>query len=392
MPLMKILYIYKDYYPVLGGIENYLRQVAEAMVASGQQVEVLVTSLGRKGQCEVINNVSVMKAGRLVNLASAPISLTLFTKLYRRLLSRQARPDLIHLQFPYPIGELAWLSSNLLLRWPGHKRPKTVLSYHSDIVRQRRLLKLYGPFLKLLLRQVDVILPTSANYIASSQWLQPVKQKCQVVPLGVDYDRFATPQPAQITNLRNRYAAANQPLILFVGRLRYYKGVQYLVQAMPLLQATNARLLIVGIGPMEAELTAEVARLKLQECVIFLGEISDDDLPAFYQAADVFVLPACERSEAFGLVQAEAMAAGCPVISTELGTGTSYVNQDEVTGLVVPPANPPALAAALDKLLANPQLRQQMKINAQKRVQAEFTLEKMVARVEQIYRSLLAAD
>lgn len=389
MRLMKILYIYKDYYPVLGGIENHLRQLAEGMMAKGHQVEVLVTSLGRKGQREIIANVPVTKAGRLVNLASAPISLTLFTEVYRRVFSRKTRPDIIHLQFPYPIGELAWLSS-LLLIWPRRNRPKSVLSYQSDIVRQRRLLKLYAPFLKLLLREVDVILPSSTNYIASSQWLQPVKQKCHVVPLGIDYQRFAAPRPEQAAAIRNRYAPASKPLILFVGRLRYYKGVQYLIQALPLLQTSNARLLIIGTGPMEAELRSEVARLKLEKSVEFLGEIGDEDLPSYYQAADIFVLPACERSEAFGLVQAEAMAAGCPIISTELGTGTSYVNQNEVSGLVVPPADPAALAIALDKLLSNPELRRQYGANAQKRIQEEFSLEKMLERVEQIYRSLLA--
>lgn len=383
---MKILYLYKDYYPVLGGIENYVRQLAEYMQQQGHQVEVLVTNTHWRGIRQLVAGVPVTKTGRLINLASAPVSLTLFSELYGRLLSPHRRPDIIHLQFPYPIGELAWLSSRLGLPL-GLSRPKTVLTYHSDIVRQRRLLQVYSPFLRQVLQHTDVVLPTSPNYIASSAWLKPVQAKCVAVPLGVDYTRFATPQPAQVAALKAKYGQAT-PLILFAGRLRYYKGVQYLLQAMPHLE-TAARLLIVGVGPMEAEWKAETLRLGLQDKVVFVGEISDEDLPAYYQAADVFVLPACERSEAFGVVQLEAMAAGCPVVSTELGTGTSYVNQNEKTGLVVAAADSRALAVALNRLLIDESLRLKMGKQAQQRVQTEFTLEKMASRVESVYQNLL---
>ena len=387
---MKILYLYKDYYPVLGGVENYIKQLAEAMQARGHQVEVLVTNTHWRGTHQIIAGIHVTKSGRLLNLASAPLSLTMFSQLYQRLLKSDQRPDIIHLQFPYPTGELAWLSSQLLLLGigQGKQRPKTVLTYHSDIVRQRRLLKFYSPFLRQVLQRVDKILATSPQYIASSPWLQSVASKCVVAPLGVDYTRFATVQKEQVAAIKARYGL-KQPLVLFAGRLRYYKGLQYLLRAWPLLQH-NAKLLIIGIGPMEATWKAEAAQLGLTtERVVFLGEISDADLPAYYQAADLFVLPASERSEAFGIVQLEAMAAGCPVITTELGTGTSYVNQNGETGLVVSPNDPTALSAALNQLLSDPALRQRMSEQAQARIQSKFSIEQMVNQTEAIYRELV---
>jgi glycosyltransferase involved in cell wall biosynthesis len=376
---LKILYLYKDYYPVLGGIENYTRQLAEAMLARGHEVEVLVTNTARTTRQEQVAGVPVLKTGRWVNISSAPLSPRLGLEYLRRLYGA-GRPDIVHLQFPYPPGELVWLLGSYLPSF-GRLRPRTVLTYHSDIVRQKRLLTFYNPFLRQVLRRVDVILPTSPNYIESSDYLRPLAAKCRVVPLGLDYTRFSQAQPTAA--LRDQPG----PLVLFVGRLRYYKGLQYLIEAMPQVRP-DARLLIVGTGPMENALRAQVARLNLGERVSFAGDVADTDLPGYYAAADIFVLPSCERSEAFGVVQLEAMAAARPVISTELGTGTSYVNQPGETGLVVPPADPVALAQALNSLLTDPQKRATLGRRGQARVQAEFSLEKMSQRVEAIYMEL----
>lgn len=379
---MKILYVYKDYYPVLGGIENHTRHLAEAMQKRGHEVEVLVTSRDRRTRRETINGVPVLKTARWVNLSSAPISPRLAWEYWRRLFSRAKRPDVVHLQAPYPPGELAWLFGSFLPKF-GRKHPATVLTYQSDIIKQKRLGFFYGPFLRAVLRRVDLIIATSPNYIESSPFLQPLKEKCAVVPLGIPLEPFENPPdatPARLAGIKARPA----PLLLFTGRLRYYKGLQYLVEAMPQIDPA-ARLIIVGIGPQEAALREMVARLGLGERVIFAGEVSDAELPAYYAGSDIFVLPACERSEAFGLVQLEAMASGKPVISTELGTGTSYVNLDGETGLVVPPADPAGLAAAANKLLADPALREEMGRRGQQRARAEFGLTRLVDRIEEIY-------
>jgi len=171
--------------------------------------------------------------------------------------------------------------------------------------------------------------------------------------------------------------------LLFLGRLRYYKGLNYLLDA--LRDLPRAQLTVVGTGPMEEAWRAQVQQLGLAERVAFVGEVPDAELPAYYAASDIFVLPASERSEAFGAVQLEAMAAGKPVICTELGTGTSYVNVDGETGLVVPARDADALAAAITRLIDDADLRAHMGAAGRARVREQFTLEKMVARVMEVY-------
>lgn len=366
---MKILHVYKDYFPVLGGMENHIRWLAEAQAAAGHDVTVLVTHLQHQTTDSVENGVRVLRAARVATVASTPLSLAL-----PRLLAGQ-RPDIAHLHFPYPPGEVS--------QWLVGRARRRVLTYHSDVVRQKGLLRVYEPLLRHILRAVDRIIATSPQYVASSPYLSPLRDKVTVIPLGIDVQRFQQPDAARVAAIRRHYGA---PLLLFVGRLRYYKGVQFLLEALP--QVRDARLLIVGTGPMAQPWQTQAQALGLADRVFFLGDIEDADLPAYYAAADLFVLPACERSEAFGVVQVEALASGTPIVSTELGTGTSYVNQDGVTGCVVPAGDTPALATALQSLLANPAHRAAMGAAARQRAAAEFDLPVMVARVDALYRSL----
>lgn len=366
---MKILHIYKDYFPVLGGMENHIHWLAEAQAAAGHDVTVLVTHPENRTTDDVENGVRVIRAARLATVASTPLSLAL-----PRLLHSQ-RPDIAHLHFPYPPGEMS--------QWLLGRASRTVLTYHSDVVRQKGLLRVYGPLMRHILHGVDRIIATSPQYVASSPFLRPLRDKVTVIPLGIDVQRFENPERNQVAVIRQRYGV---PLLLFVGRLRYYKGVQYLLDALP--QVPAARLLIAGTGPMAQPWLAQAQSLGLADRVVFLGDVADADLPAYYAAADVFVLPACERSEAFGLVQVEALASGTPIVSTELGTGTSYVNQDGVTGCVVPAADATALASALKSLLADPARLRAMQGAARQRAAAEFSLPVMVARVENLYQSL----
>lgn len=373
MDTMHILHIYKDYYPVLGGIENYLRVLAEGLAARGHQVTVLVSNTGRRGETLCRPGLTVHKTGRLLHLASTPLSPAL---LWRA--ARMQGVDLVHLQFPYPPADLAALAV------PG--RPPLLLTYHSDIVRQQGLLRLYGPLLRHTLGRAARIIATSPQYIASSPFLRRHADRCVVIPLSVDLDRFAHPDAARVAHLRAAYPG---PLLLFVGRLRYYKGLHYLLQALPLLRSA-ARLLLVGQGPEAPHLHKLAAQLGIRDRVVFLGDVGDAALPALYHAADVFVLPSHLRSEAFGIVQVEAQAAGLPIVCCELGTGTSYVTQHGRTGLVVPPADPPALARAIDLLLANPELARRMAMAGRARAEAEFSQQRMIERTEQLYREVLA--
>jgi glycosyltransferase involved in cell wall biosynthesis len=204
-----------------------------------------------------------------------------------------------------------------------------------------------------------------------------------VVPYGIERARFLAASAEQGLAIRARYGGG--PLILFVGVLRYYKGLHYLLEAMPQIPA---RLLIVGDGPMRGALQAHASALRLGDKVIFAGRVADEELPAYYRAADVFVLPASERSEAFGLVQLEAMTSGLPVVSTELGTGTSFVNLHGESGLVVPPKDPVALAQAINALLGDEPLRRRLGEGAKAR-SALFTVERMLAGITEVYTQAL---
>ncbi len=369
---MHVVHIYKDYPPVIGGIENHLKLLAEGQAERGLTVSVLVTALGRRTTERREGGVQVIRAARMLELRSTPLAPALVLRL------RSMAPDIVHLHFPYPFGETAQLFAR--------KGRATVVTYHSDVVRQRLLGWLYRPLMRRLLSHADRILATSEAYRRSSKVLTDFASKTTVVPLGIEIDRFASPDPASIEEIRQRFPG---PLVLFVGRLRYYKGVETLLSAMERLD-TPATLLIAGSGPLSDRCRRWAQESAVAGRVQLLGDVADSMLPAYYAAADVFVLPSCARSEAYGLSLAEAMASATAAISTELGTGTSWVNRHGETGWVVPPRDPAALATALDQLLADPEQRQTMADQARQRAATELSADRMIDRVIQIYESVLA--
>jgi len=378
---LNILHIYKDYFPVLGGIENHVRLLAEGQAARGHQVTALITNPdGLRTTAIDEAGVRVVRAGRLATVASTPLSLALPWQLAR------ARPDVVHLHFPYPIGEVS--------QWLLRRGRATVLTYHSDVVRQARILRLYRPLLARVLKETDALIVGSPQ-MRNSAYLAPHQAKVRLIPYGIPLARFrGRPAATEMARVAERYlttgpantGAAPAPRLLFVGRLRYYKGLDTLIEALPALRP--ARLLVVGAGPMAEPWQTLTRAVGVPDRIAWLGEVPDADLPALYHLADLFVLPASHPSEAFGLGQVEAMAAGLPVVCTELGTGTSYVNQDGITGRVVPPRDPGALTSAISDLLADPALRARMGAAAQARA-TEFDLDLMVDRVLALYTDLL---
>jgi len=365
---VRILHLYKDYYPVVGGIENHIRLLAEGQARAGHDVAVLVTNPSLCGMRERVAGVDVTKAGRFIKVASTPLSLRLGWELCRR------RPDVTHVHSPYPPAEV--------FQYLFGKSRATVLTYHSDVVRQRRLARLYRPLMRQVLKSVDRILVSTPAHLTSAT-LGEHRAKCLVIPYGIPLERFASADPERVAELRA--IAQGLPLLLFVGVFRYYKGLRYLVEAMAQVQAV---LVLVGKGPREGELRQRVAELGLGGRVRFVGRVNDDDLPAYYQAADLFVLPSCEPSETFGIAQLEALAAGLPVVGTELGTGTTFVNRHGETGLVVPPKDPAALANAINRLLGDGALYSRLSAGARLRAQA-FGAGRMLAAVERVYEEVL---
>lgn len=370
---MKILHVYKDYFPpVVGGVEKHIAQVCNHF-KHRHEVEVLVCNRGPLTRVENIDGVRVVKVGQLGRIQAAPIAPSF------PLWLRRIKPDIFHYHMPNPTCEF----SHLLARPKG----VVVVTYHSDIIRQEFLLKIYGPALRKFLDLADAIMPTSSVYADQSPFLRDYKDKCEVVPLGVDTGRFEEARSRLGSEIARLRGAFGPEFILFVGKLRYYKGLQFLIEAMP---DIDAPLVIIGTGPMEGDLKALASNYGVSDKLRFVGEVSEDDLAAFYHACSLFVLPSIFRSEAYGLVQLEAHACGKAVVSTRLGTGVEFVNMDGKTGLVVPPADSSALAAAINELLARPERREQMGEFARRRAQSEFDLKRMFADIEAVYEKVLA--
>ncbi|MGQ0603950.1 MAG: glycosyltransferase [Anaerolineales bacterium] len=361
---MHILHLYKDYFPVLGGIENHVRALAEAQVRRGHTVTVLVTSPTRHTRRETLNGVQVIKAARLATIASTPLSVAL------PLILRDLRPDITHVQSPYPVAELACLL--------GGPRPY-VVSHQADVSRpaQRLIMLAYGPLFQRFLREAARVLVTSPGFARTSPHLRAVQDRLALAPLGVDENRFT---PATQTTTR--------PFtMLFVGVLRHYKGVDDLLRAFKLL-TVEARLIIAGEGQLQKPLEVMARDFGLADRVTFAGRVPDDSLPGLYRSGDVLVLPSLNRAESFGTVLVEAMLSGLPCLTTKVGSGTSYVVQHDVTGFVVPPHSPAALADALTQLQRDPALRARLGAAGRERARREFTVERMVERVEAVYEEV----
>ncbi|TCQ98197.1 glycosyl transferase family 1 [Neorhizobium sp. JUb45] len=242
-------------------------------------------------------------------------------------------------------------------------------------------MQLYRPLMHRFLSRVDRIVATSPNYLASSEVLQRYRDKTEVIPLGLDEADY----PHASAQLKDGWKARfPRPFFLFIGVLRYYKGLHTLIEAA---KHVDADILIAGEGPVEGDLKNQAARAGLSN-VHFLGPISDLDKAALLQLCTAFVFPSHLRSEAFGLSLVEAAMFGKPMISCEIGTGTSFVNRDGETGIVVPPNSPTGLADAMRRLQSEPRTVAVFSANARQRYNQELRAEVMVDRYCQLYRSL----
>lgn len=371
---MRVTFLNKYYHPPhLGGIENHLSMLGSGLAAlPGVEVAAIVANEGRETLRGTVGGVDVLRVGRSFAYASTPVAFGMRAAISAAT-AGENRSDVLHLMFPYPWGEVSWLASGA----PG----PSVLTYHSDIVRQRLLGAVYRPVLRRVLERVDRILVGSPPMIEHSEVLAPFADKCRVVPFGIETGRFE-PTPATLARADELRAGHERPIVLFVGRLIYYKGADVLVRAM---RDVDADLVLVGRGPLEPELKALAVSLGIQSRVTFVEPVDDAELAAWYRAASVLCLPSVARSEAYGLVQLEAHASGTPVVSTDLPTGVPWVNRDGETGRVVTPGDARALAEVLSALLADEPERARMGAYARERALADFTVARMVERTLAVY-------
>lgn len=356
---MRIAHIYKAAYPpTFGGIEQYIALLAELQAARGDEVQVIAAGARGHSEVEIHDGYRIVRLPERGQIASSPVTCA-FAPALRRL-----RADVAHFHHPNPVAEV---SEPLI-----PKRVGRVLTYHADITRQRVLGRAYRPLLRRVLRRMNAIIVASEPLLRSSPLLEGLRSHAHVIPYAI------RPPPSSGTVTR-------QPrTLLFVGRLREYKGLPVLLRA--LAKVPDAELRVIGQGPLLSELAALARSLGIERRVSFLHHVSEEALDQEYRAARLLVLPSTRRSEAFGIVLAEALARGTPCVSTDLGTATSWVNLHSETGLVVPPGDVYALAAAIRGLIGDDELWSRLALGALHRAKL-FSPEEMVERVDAVYRS-----
>jgi rhamnosyl/mannosyltransferase len=354
----------------MGGIEQVIFQLCESGARHGVDSTVLTLSNNPAPGVIQIREHQVHQARMDFQLASTGFSYSVF-KQFREL---AAEADVVNYHFPWPFMDLVHFCSVT-------KKP-CVVSYHSDIIRQRHLLKLYRPLMRRFLDSADRIVAASPNYFHTSEILQDYREKTRVITYGLDKAGYPQPEVERTERWRRQLG---DKFFLFVGVMRYYKGLHILLEAM---QGLNYPVVIVGAGPLEAELHAQAKKLGLQN-LHFLGRLGDEDKVALLQLSYAVVFPSHLRSEAFGISLLEGAMYGKPMISSEIGTGTSYINIHNETGLVVPPSNPQAFREAMRTLWENPVRAAEMGVKAEARYRQLFTADEMGRKWTELYEELL---
>lgn len=369
---MKVLQVNKLYTPHIGGIERVIQDISEGL-NDRYDIQVLVCQPKGKASDEVINGVRVHRSGSFGTYFSMPVSFSFISDFKK--MSRDA--DIVHVHLPFPLGDLACLLS-------GYKG-KVVISWHSDIVKQKKLMTLYKPVMNAFLKRADRIFVATEGHVKGSAYLGPYSNKCVVVPYGIDTESYekAEAKPFLTEKLNNKTSKK----LMFTGRLVYYKGIDVLIRALK--DTEDCELFIAGEGVLKEPLETEVRDGGLTDRVHFLGRLSDDDLKSAFRDCDIFILPSVENSEAFGIVQMEAMVYGHPVINTSLPTGVPYVSPDGVSGITVPPRDEKALADAINKLVHDDALREEYGRNAYRIVRERYASEKVLEKISGIYEELL---
>jgi rhamnosyl/mannosyltransferase len=367
---MKVLHFFKTYWPdTFGGVERTIAAICQGVESHGIQSEVLSLSAEPQANSRQFGGHFAHKAKLDFELASTGFSRAAFRRF--KDLSREA--DIIHFHFPWPLMDIIHLASA--------QRKPSLVTYHSDIVKQKALLRLYEPLMLRFLGSMDSIVATSPNYLQSSPVLQKFLSKVEVIPLGLDETSYPVVDHDRRESWRPRLPAR---FLVFIGVFRYYKGIHVLMEA-----AKKTGIPVVLIGGRETDEVRQEAQRRGIQNMHFVGGLPDADKMAILDLSMGLVFPSHLRSEAFGLSLVEASMVGKPMISCEIGTGTSYVNLDKVTGIVIPPENSDALAVAMRRLLDDPELARKFGENARQRYLASFTAERMATAYAQLYQRVV---
>jgi glycosyltransferase involved in cell wall biosynthesis len=372
---LRVLHVYRTYFPdPPGGLQEAIRQIALATKSHGVAPQIFALS-------ETPWPVECLRPEGLVTRARSwaePASCNLGgVTAFKRFAELAKQADVIHYHFPWPFADLL----HLLVK----PKVPAVMTYHSDIVRQRWLGRAYAPLMSRMLRAMSAVVATSPAYALTSSVLADasLSDRVKVIPLGIEEGSY--PHDGDVGVLRRLGLGEAEPFFLFIGVLRYYKGLHTLVQAAA---SVSARVVIAGSGPEGSALQEQARQLGLTN-VVFAGQVSDAEKVALLKNCRALVLPSHLRSEAYGMVLVEAAMFGKPMISCEIGTGTSYVNADGETGIVVPPESPAELVRAMNHLIEDEALAQRYGQAARLRYERMFSGEALGRAYAALYQDVV---
>ena len=374
--MKKVLTVNKMYRPEIGGVEIVAEAIAKILKENNYESQVLTYNNINKLKEEIIDEVKVKRLPIIFQKGSVR-----WSNKYKKNMKKESKhADIIIFHFPSFQPEIDLFFTN------KYSNAKKICFYHSDIVGKGFLGNLYNKLVtQNFLEKMDKIIVTSPNMKDSSKELEKFKDKVEVVPLFVDTTHFYYREKNKREFLLSRFKNKKEKIVMYIGRLGRYKGLEYLIEAFQNLDKKNG-LVIIGKGVKEKELKTKVQELNLEDDILFLDFIPHEELPEYYSSADLFVLPSIERGESFGIVAIEAMACGVPVVTTELGTGTSFHNIDGVTGRVIESRNSTALAKAINEILENP--NKYKKQNIVKRAK-DFSYDKFEKNVKEKILSII---
>jgi glycosyltransferase involved in cell wall biosynthesis len=370
---MRVLHVYRTYFPdTQGGLEETVRQICSNTISHGVEHRIFTLSQNPDPAILQLPEADVFRFPLTLEIASCGFSLKGLAG-FKKLLKWA---DIIHYHYPWPFADLL----HLLYRV---KKP-TVVSYQADIIRQKGLLKIYAPLQRYFLENVSKIITTSPNYLQTSTVLSALDKDIEIIPNGLNENGYPVPPKEKLSEVQERYGT---DYFLFVGVLRYYKGLKYLLDASA---GADFTVVIAGSGPMERDLKDQAKQLGLDN-VKFLGYVEDDEKIALIQGARAIVFPSCERSEAFGMTLVEGAMYSKPLITAEIGSGTSYVNRHLETGIVVAPKDKVSLREAMEKIYRDDDFAIQMGVGARQRYEALFTGQEMGRKYVDVYRGLMGS-
>lgn len=370
---MRILHISKYYYPYVGGVENICKYLVEG--SHGNDTAVVCFNEEHKDTVEQVNEHVVYRVATWLNISRQALSLSYFQVLRRAI--KEVKPDIIHFHWANPFP-----AAILLTMMP--KNVKLVVHWHMDIIKQKRIYPLIKPIETALLRRADMVVVTSPQYRDVSLPLQPFKNKVRIVQNAIDENNFIMQDGdnEKIGAIKARFG--NKPIVFFVGRHIQYKGLLHLIEAEKYVRE-DCVFVIAGKGPLTEELKAQCH----SERVHFVGKLSDEELRIYHYAASVFAFPSVTKNEAFGVALAEAMYCYTPAVTfTIQGSGVNWVSLNDETGLEVANGDDNAYSEAIDKLLADSDLRERMGTAGHERVKSLFVIPKMIEKMEECYQEV----